>query len=99
MNKWRSPTAEKVYAKHQLINARSRGTSQKARRTISANDIKWADVIFTMEDKHQQQLQSRFPGEMANTDSHVLDIPDEYRFMDPELVQCIEDAVGALLTE
>ena len=99
MNKWRSPTAEKVYAKHELINTRSRGTSQKARRTISADDLKWADVVFAMEGKHQQQLQSRFPGEMAYTDIHVLDIPDEYQFMDSELVQCIEDAVGELLDD
>lgn len=99
MNKWRSPTAEKVYARHELINTRSRGTSQKARRTISADDIQWADVIFAMEYKHRQQLQSRFPGEMAYKEIHVLDIPDEYRFMDRELIQCIEAAVGELLDD
>ncbi len=98
-NKWRSPTAEKVYATHKLINTRSRGTSKKARRTISADDLHWADVVFAMEDKHRQQLQSRFAGEMACTEIRVLDIPDEYQFMDPELVQCIEDAVGELLNE
>ncbi|MBT5019286.1 hypothetical protein OAF42_01645 [Planctomicrobium sp.] len=97
MNKWRSPTAEKVYAKQQRVNARSRGTSKKARRTITVDDIKWADVIFAMEDKHRQQLQSRFPGEMAYTEIHVLDIPDEYQFMDPELVQCIQDSVDGFL--
>ena len=58
-----------------------------------------ADVIFAMEDKHRQQLQSRFPREMAYADIHVLDIPDEYQFMDPELVQCIEDTVGELLAD
>ena len=84
MNKWRSPTAEKVYAKHELINTRSRGTSKKARRTISAEDIKWADIIFAMERKHQQQLQSRFPGEIAFAEIRVLDVPDDYKFMDPE---------------
>jgi len=99
MNKWRSPTAEKMYAKHQFINTRSCGTSQKARRTISAVDIKWADVIFVMEDKHQQKLRSRFPGEMTYTEIHVLDIPDEYHFMDPELIQCVHDAVDELLAD
>ncbi|MDP7020453.1 MAG: hypothetical protein QGG36_31935 [Pirellulaceae bacterium] len=99
MNRWRSPTAERVYADHERINTRSRGTSQKARRTISADDIKWADVIFAMDDKHRQQLQSRFPGEMAYAEIHVLDIPDDYQFMDPELIQCIKDAVGELLAD
>ena len=27
----------------------------------------------------------------------VLDIPDEYQFMDPELIQVIRDSVDALL--
>ena len=98
-NQWRSPTAEKVYAGHERIHARSRGTSRKARRTISSSDIRWADVIFAMEDKHRQQLQSRFRDETALTEIHVLDIPDEYQFMDPELVQCLRDAVDEFLTD
>jgi predicted protein tyrosine phosphatase len=36
---------------------------------------------------------------MAFTDTHVLEIPDEYQFMDPELIQIIEDAVGEWLTD
>jgi predicted protein tyrosine phosphatase len=28
---------------------------------------------------------------------HVLDIPDEYRYMDPALVQQIETSVAAIL--
>ena len=97
MNQWRSPTAEKVYANHPHVIARSCGTSKNAKRTISANDLQWADAIFVMEHKHRQQLQARFRDVAANTPIHVLDIPDDYRFMDPELVQCIQDAVEPLL--
>ena len=93
MNRWRSPTAEKIYAQHEHIIARSKGTSRKARQTISADDIRWADVIFVMERKHEQQLRTRFPGETASATIHVLDIPDDYQFMDPELIHCIETAV------
>ena len=97
MNRWRSPTAEKVYAKDERLNVRSRGTSQKAVRTIRSDDLKWAEVIFVMEAKHRQQLKSRFPGELKYCELHVLDIPDEYQFMDPELTQIIIESVDPLL--
>lgn len=98
MNQWRSPTAEKVYAKHPRAQVRSRGTSSKARRTIAEEDLKWADVIFFMERKHQQRVASQFPGEMRYQECHVLDIPDEYKYMDPDLVTEIEALVGPLLS-
>ena len=97
MNRWRSPTAENVYAKDDQVNTRSRGTSKKAVRSICAGDLKWANVIFVMETKHRQQVKSRFPGEVKFTELHVLHIPDEYQFMDPELIQEIRDSVDPVL--
>jgi predicted protein tyrosine phosphatase len=99
MNRWRSPTAEKIYEKHDFIRPRSRGTSRKARRPVGAADIHWADVILVMEAKHAQQLRARFPAEMAHRKLHVLDIPDEYQWMDPELIQCLRSAVEPLLAD
>jgi len=52
-----------------------------------------------MEYKHKSQLKSRFPGELQILTVHVLDIPDEYRFMDPELVTCIRESVDSLLID
>ena len=97
MNKWRSPTAEKVYAKNDLVRARSAGTSKKAVRSINAGDLKWADVVLVMEEKHKQQLKARFPSKLKFTKIHVLDIPDEYQFMDPELVEIIQETVDPIL--
>ncbi len=34
---------------------------------------------------------------IGNKPVHVLDIPDEYRYMDPALVQQIEASVAAIL--
>ena len=96
-NQWRSPTAEKIFADKSLVNTRSRGTSRQARRTVTAADLKWADVIFAMEDKHRRRLASDFPGEMRYKELHVLDIPDEYRFMDPELVVELRRVVDPIL--
>jgi len=45
-NQWRSPTSEEIYAKDERVNTRSAGTSKKARHTINAKDIEWADMIL-----------------------------------------------------
>jgi predicted protein tyrosine phosphatase len=54
---------------------------------VTAGLLKWADVVFVMERKHQQYLHSHYPGETKYLDLEVLDIPDEYAYMDEELVR------------
>ena len=56
MNQWRSSTAERVYGRSSKIDARSSGTSSKARKRVSVLDIKWADLVLVMEGKHRQRL-------------------------------------------
>ena len=87
MNKWRSPTGEKVWRDAFGLETRSCGTSSKARKTISARDIQWADVILVMEHKHKQRIQAEFTRLVQYKPIDVLDIPDDYKFMDPELVE------------
>lgn len=96
-NQWRSPTAEKVWSKHPGFSVRSAGTSPKARRTVSAKDIQWADTIFAMEQKHKNRLKAEFPRLMIHKPIHVLDIPDEYQFMDPELMELLHHSVSTYL--
>ncbi len=96
-NQWRSPTAEQVFRRHPGLEARSSGTSPKARRTVSLSDIHWADIIFAMEPKHASRLRATFRQSLTYKPLHVLDIPDEYRYMDPELVEILEDVVPPLL--
>ena len=97
MNQWRSPTAEKIYSDKSLICVRSAGTNQNARKTVTSNDLKWADVVFAMEDKHKARLSARFPGETRYKTMHVLDIPDNYKYMDAELIVEIQSAVDPIL--
>lgn len=96
-NRWRSPTAEAVWRKHPMLSVRSAGTSADARRRISADDVAWADVIFVMEEKHQSRLRADFARLLLGKPLFVLDIPDEYKLMDPELVELLEEAVAPLL--
>ena len=99
MNKWRSPTGEEVFRKEPGLSVRSAGTVRGAKRTISLADIRWADVIFVMEQKHQSRLRARFRDELRYKPVHVLDIPDDYRYMDPDLVELIRAKVTPLLQD
>lgn len=96
-NQWRSPTAEEIWRKHPRLSVRSAGTSPNARRKVSVEDIRWAHVICVMESKHKSRLLAEFTRLLDHKTIHVLDIPDDYQFMDPELVQMLEQSAGPLL--
>lgn len=96
-NQWRSPTGEQVWRNHPAVSARSAGTSPRAKKTVSAKEIQWADIILVMEQKHKQRLQASFNRLFAHKRLVVLDIPDEYQYMDPELVTIFEQCVAPLI--
>jgi predicted protein tyrosine phosphatase len=96
-NQWRSPTAERVWRGYPGLEVRSAGTSEQARRRVTLADVEWADVVLVMEKKHRARLREEFGAELDGKELHVLDIPDEYQFMDPELVGELKRTVGSLL--
>ena len=96
-NQWRSPTAERVFRNHPGVSVRSAGTSANARKHVSVEDIRWADLILVMEEKHKSRLVAQFTRLLADKRIHVLDIPDDYEYMDPELVEQLKEAVEPLL--
>ena len=96
-NQWRSPTAEAIFRKHPKLSVRSGGTSSSARHPVSVEDVRWADVILVMEDKHKSRLVAEFGRGIAKKSVVVLDIPDEYKYMDPDLVAELEASVTAWL--
>ncbi|ABC27331.1 predicted protein tyrosine phosphatase [Hahella chejuensis KCTC 2396] len=96
-NQWRSPTAEQVWRRHPELSVRSAGTSPKARKTIGPADLRWADVILVMEDKHKHRLMADYGRLLQHKQVHVLDIPDDYQYMDPELVEILQTSVACLL--
>jgi len=97
MNKWRSPTAEKIYKYHPLLNVRSAGTSSKARRSISVHDLRWSDIIIFMEEKHSERIRAEFRQEVEYREMHILGIEDRFQFMDPELIQELQMCIDPIL--
>ncbi len=92
-NRWRSPTAEKVSHGVNGIQARSAGTETGARIKVTAGHIGWADIVFAMEKKHVRRLREKFTDELADKRLICLNIPDEYEFMQPELIELLESSV------
>ncbi|HDN2511224.1 MULTISPECIES: low molecular weight protein tyrosine phosphatase family protein [Providencia] len=98
-NQWRSPTAEQIWRNHASWVTRSAGTSRHAKRPVNADLIRWADVIFVMEQKHKNRLKADFSRLLEHKPLHVLDIPDDYQYMAPELIALLEDAVPHILNQ
>ncbi|RYU87930.1 protein tyrosine phosphatase [Mucilaginibacter terrigena] len=94
-NQWRSPTAEVLFKGHSFHYARSAGTGDKARIKLNQKLIDWADVVFVMEYKHRDIIKQKF--DARHKQLVVLNIPDDYRFNDPELVEILKSALAEWL--
>ena len=95
-NQWRSPTAEIIYRNNSRLNVRSAGTNASARKHISETDINWADLILVMENKHKKIITKEY-GYLDLPKIIVLDIPDDYQYMDEELISIIKDSVENII--
>ena len=92
-NQWRSPTAERVFAVGYGIRTRSAGTSRHAKHTISNKDVAWADLIFVMEQNHKQNIKEKFSKQLQHKKVIMLDIPDDYHYMDEALIEILKSAL------
>jgi predicted protein tyrosine phosphatase len=89
-NKWRSSTAETIGRAWPNYEVRSAGTSDSARIKVNEKLILWADMIFVMEGKHRGILNQKFATLLRGKPVVVLDIPDDFQYMDPELIELLE---------
>ena len=61
-------------------------------------DLHWADLVLVMEPKYAARIRFQFPAESIPP-MRSLDIPDDYEYMDVELVELIKTAVEHELVE
>jgi predicted protein tyrosine phosphatase len=96
-NRLRSPTAEAVFASHPDLEVLSAGTNHDADVPISGDLIEWADVVIVMERTHRNRMTKKFRSALKGKRILVLDIRDDYEFMDPRLVDILKRRVAFLL--
>lgn len=91
-NKRRSKTAELIFRNETNFNIQSAGLSPKSPSQISETKINWSDAILVMEDGHK----ARILGQYRHLDLpsiYVLHIEDEYDYMQPALIEILEERI------
>ncbi|WP_316752954.1 protein tyrosine phosphatase [Pedobacter gandavensis] len=96
-NQWRSRTAEDIFKNLSGFNIRSAGTSSSARIKVNEKLLEWADLIFVMEKHHKQLLNQKYPSLLNSKQVIILEIPDEYQYMDAELISILEIGLAPYL--
>ena len=86
-----------MFANRPGVETASAGLAPDAAEPFSAELVEWADIIFVMEHAHRAKLQRRFRAHLKRARVICLDIPDDYAFMQPELVALLEKRVGRFL--
>jgi predicted protein tyrosine phosphatase len=96
-NRLRSPTAEQLFSSWPGVETDSAGLGNDAIVPLSPEQIAWANIIFVMEKVQKKRLSSKFSAHLNGKRVICLDIPDEYSYMQPELIQLLEAKVGRFL--
>lgn len=88
-NKLRSPTAEEIFRSHPGIEVDSAGLAPDAEVILSSEQVEWADIVIVMETIHKQRLNRRFKKILAGKRVVVLGIPDNFSYMDENLIDLL----------
>jgi predicted protein tyrosine phosphatase len=95
-NKKRSRTAEYIFKNDDRFRIRSVGLSSKSERKITEKDITWSDLIFVMTTGQGAQVSGIYR-HLELPPIEVLDIADEYEFLDEELILLLREKINATL--
>lgn len=90
-NRFRSKTAEAIYAGCPNVEVKSAGMSPTAITRISLDLLEWADKVFVMEKRQRNRVHKLFPEVYARKSITCLYVPDEYEYMEPALVGILTD--------
>jgi predicted protein tyrosine phosphatase len=75
----------------------SAGLDASAQKPVTPELLQWAQTIFVMEKSHRNKLLKKFKADITAKQIICLDIPDEYEYMDPQLVKLLQVRVSRYL--
>jgi predicted protein tyrosine phosphatase len=90
----RSRTAETIFKDSQIHQVKSAGTENDARVRVNEKLLNWAELIFVMEKRHKQRLREKFEHLLDGKKVVILDIEDNYQYMDEELIETLKVSVA-----
>jgi predicted protein tyrosine phosphatase len=82
---------------NRCVECTSAGLNQGADNPLTPEAIDWADLIFVMERAHKTKLSKAFKPYLGAKRVVCLDIPDNYKFMDPALIKLLRTKVTGFL--
>ena len=97
-NRIRSLTAEKLMDGMAGYEVRSAGTQPGARIVITEGHIRWADLVICMEKSHLDRIRLKFPEALQGRRVVCLHIPDDYKFMEPALLDELRTGLAGHIT-
>lgn len=78
------------------FNIRSVGVSPKSERQIKEKDVLWADIIYVMEQGQGARIAETYR-HLNLPPIEVLHIEDEFEYLEPELIEMLEDRINSSL--
>ena len=92
----RSPTAEQIFSTLYDWETDSAGLGADADVVVSAEQVEWATDIAVMEKRQMGRLRRMFPKLVSGRRLVCLDVPDDFEFMQEELVELLGTRIGRL---
>lgn len=101
-NRQRSATAERHFSERNDHEFDSAGTNHKmcdryGTQKLDEDMLEWADHVFVMEEKHRDIIRKHTDGRYDRK-IEVLGIRDVYKYMQPELIEILEEKCGGYFT-
>ena len=93
INKMRSATAHKIFETDNRFEVKSAGIDKTANVVLTDEILNWADSIIVMEKHHRNHIRKHFPDIYMNKKIVCLYIPDDYDYMQVELIEILKDKV------
>ena len=93
VNRMRSATAHRIFESDQRFEVDSAGTDKSASTVLEPEHLEWADVVVVMEKSHRNFIRQKYPEYYQSKKIVCLYIPDEFYFMQPELIALLKDKV------
>ncbi len=85
-NQNRSKTAEKIFSRK--FDTKSAGLFND--KPVTKSELSWADTVVVMNDEQRSELAKRFPSIYIKKRILSLDVPDIYRYNQPELIKALK---------
>ncbi len=82
-----------MFASWPGIETASAGINRDADNPVTPELLGWADLILVMERAHRSKLSAKFKAELVGKRVVCLEIPDNFDYMEPALVELLNARV------